>query len=130
MEISRIKPDDARAEGGVLFNLDPTTTVTVASIDSRRFLQIKEDLFRPHRRQSAKGELDPQLERDLMAQAVADGLLLGWEGLTDGGKPFPYSKDAARQLCKDSPEFTVRVLGFAQDSAAFKAAKVEALKNG
>lgn len=129
MDISRIKPDDSRAEGGVSFNLDLTTTVTVASIDSRRFLQIREDLFRPHRRQETKGTLDPLLERDLMAQAVADGLLLGWDGLTDGGKPFQYSSEAARQLCKASTEFTMRVLGFAQDTAAFKAAKVEAIKN-
>ena len=30
--------------------------------------------------------------------------IIGWKGLSDGGKPVEYSKEMALQLCKMNPE--------------------------
>lgn len=40
----------------------------------------------------------------LMIDYLVDGILLGWKGLTDNGKPYPYTKENARTVLTKSKE--------------------------
>lgn len=50
------------------------------------------------------GSISPEANDKLTGQAMAEALLLGWDGLTAGGQPVPYTKAKATELLT-SPRF-------------------------
>lgn len=66
-----------------------------------------------------------------MRNAVAEHVLLGWEGLVDDNdQPILYTVDKAKEVLKETPEFYRLVLEYAEDIELYrKAAKEEALGN-
>lgn len=73
----------------------------------------------------AKGAVDD------MRNAVAEYIILGWEGLVDDdNQPIPYSVEKAREILRDTPEFYRMVLEYAEDIELYrKTAKEEVLGN-
>lgn len=56
-------------------------------------------------------ECDTQEEAD--SRVVLEAILLGWDGLTDGGKPYEYSREAAEAMLQSSIfEGAVRAAAF------------------
>jgi hypothetical protein len=47
------------------------------------------------------GSLPVEIADRVAGEAMADGLLLGWDGITNGGEPLPYSRDTALMLLTD-----------------------------
>ncbi|QDQ26703.1 hypothetical protein FNU76_10190 [Chitinimonas arctica] len=89
-----------------------------------------EKLQAPHKRQFDNGTAPIGLRRHLFAQCLADVVLLDWQDVKPGGKPLPYTKQAAIQLLESSEYFSDFILKLAVDKERYDLeAEATATKN-
>lgn len=104
----------------------------IAHISNLKFQRALARLQQPHRRKLENGTLDPQVNRDILCKAMAEGVLLDWRKVGSketGAKDVPYSAKAGQTMLIKNAEFRDFVSAFAVELANFKQAEVEALGN-
>lgn len=132
MELSK-KVVTEMEQRGKWFDYDGARLL-VASTNSTAYQERLNELQRPHLRAMRKGRFSNKLARKLAIEAMADTILLGWEGVELNGKPLEYSREAALKALTDYPKFADDVADFAGTEAAFEDEDdqegAESLKNG
>lgn len=84
-------------------------------------------LTKPHRRAIQLGTLDDAVFDNILHQAYAETVLLGWEGVTGpDGKPLDFSKENAIRLFTDLPELFSQIVKSAENAALFRVDQLEA----
>lgn len=88
-------------------------------------------LTKPHRKSISAGIIDPKLADQLLAQAFAETVVLGWEGVTGpDGEPLAYNKENAVKLLTDLPDLFKDIRETSEDATLFRAVNLEdAAKN-
>jgi len=72
---------------------------------NKKFAKVLEARYRPYRRQADAGTLANEVAEKLMAEAYAEAVVLGWEGVTDrNGDPIPFNKDTCIALLLELPD--------------------------
>ena len=109
MDISNLKRDTARIEAGEWIDeipLLPDVRFKVRGIGSRVYRVRLDRLARavPRNGRQSDGSLKIDVAARITGEAMAEEILLDWEGLTDNGKPLPYSKERALALLTN-PDF-------------------------
>lgn len=102
MDLREWRTDKDKRENGVWLELGGKAKVKVGYIKSERYRKIYGDLCREHRALLRTGDADAA--ENVLNMAIADGLILDWEGLTEDGKKLPYSQENARRIISD-PEY-------------------------
>lgn len=65
----------------------------IARSDNKRFLsRISEEYTKHQEKIDAGGEEAEKLSEKIMAEVMAETVVLDWKGVAYKGKPFPYSK--------------------------------------
>lgn len=64
-------------------------------------------------------DIPEEVRRNNVRRAMAEGLLLGWEGMTDGGVPVEYSVDEADKRLRYR-DFADKVWGLAATQERFR----------
>jgi hypothetical protein len=86
--------------------------------------------MRPH--WDAGTETFKQLPADeairITCDTLAETILLGWEGVTEGGEPVPYSKEKALEYLMDPAmhDFRELIVEASQDQARYRDRQLEA----
>lgn len=91
--------DENLEENGVWFDLTQGAKVLVARGTSTRYLKLLAKLTEANRAiidLGTKQSDDKWLE--CVIEAMANGMLLGWEGISFKGEVLPYSVDNAKKL--------------------------------
>lgn len=101
----------------------------IAHISNTKFQRALARLQQPHRRKLAEGTIDPIVNRDIICQAMAEGILLGWDGVTSTGGGVPYSKTTAATMLRKDPELRDFVTEFATLMSNYRNDEVEDLGN-
>ena len=87
---------------------------------NKRFAKVLDRLLRPYKRQLANDQLSDDVAKDVMIQAYADAVVLGWEGVEDReGNPMEFSRDNVVKLFTDLPELFLDVQQQSQKAALF-----------
>lgn len=94
--------------------------VAYAGGANRRYNKRMEELTRPHRRAILNDAFPKEQQALLVKQAVAETVVLGWEGVEDEGTPVPFSPEAALELFKKYEKFFEEVLQQAQSFANYR----------
>jgi len=98
----------------------------IAHISNSRFQRALAKYQLPHRRKIAEGTLDPEKNKEIVARAMADGVLLGWENVVDAKKQqVQYTSALAYQALMRDPEFRDFVSEYAMAMTNFKSAEVD-----
>lgn len=100
----------------------PTNAIIVLrGMDSDDFQRIKADRARDMaaRRESGNYAELTQEEKDELAVETLARMTVGWEGLSAGGAPMPFSLPAARDLYRRFPAIREQVNVFIADRANF-----------
>jgi hypothetical protein len=125
MNLNSFKTSATAEQEGVWVEFDGARFL-IARLNNSKHAAGFAQLLRPFR--GAKIPEDKQ--RELMIESMADHILLGWEGVTNDGKPFPYTRENAVIALK-IPDFADQITVFARDMELFRAqetaAAVEAL---
>lgn len=98
----------------------------IAHISNSRFQRALAKYQLPHRRKIAEGTLDPEKNKEIVARAMSEGVLLGWEHVVDAQKQeVKYTPQLAYQVLMRDPEFRDFVSEYAMAMTNFKAAEVD-----
>jgi len=127
LKITKFKTDEAVEIAGQWVPIGEGAELKVARAGNKRAREISAGLRAPYRQQARFGKLDDDLERELLARAMAKAILRDWRGLLDAdGEEIPYSEDAAFELLHDMPDFLHLVLRIsAAEAEAWQATKEE-----
>ena len=96
-KLSGIRSDVKKSEGGIWTEFESGIEFLIARMGNAKYTKLLAKLSRPHHRKlrglrGAGGEL----ESNLMKQAVAKTVLIGWKNLDDEkGVEIPYSSEKA-----------------------------------
>lgn len=124
-----IDADFSAIDEGVWTDFDGSR-FRIAHISNSKFQRALARLQQPHMRKIQEGRLDPELNKRLLTQAMAEGVLVGWEGVkTRKGEDVPFSTKAAHAALMSNVEFRDFVSDFATAISNFRAEEVEALGN-
>ena len=110
MKLGSIKTDLAKVEHGMWIDNIPDMgdlRLKVRPIGNPDYRRLYGQLVEATPRSQKRGGqiTDFAVRQDIAARALADTVLLGWDGLEgDDGKPLPYSADKAKELLLD-PQF-------------------------
>lgn len=88
----------------------------IASSGCNKFQRLFSRLQLPHRRALDKGNCDPAIQLDIMANAMSKTLLLNWRDVVDGnGKPIEFDTDVAYRALKANSELREFVTNYSTD---------------
>lgn len=118
--------DKTKEVEGVWRNLGSDMQVLVARKGNPTYQKILTRLMRPYR--SMSRSIPDDLAEDILIESMVQGLLLGWNGLTEDGVEVPYSREAAKRLLKEYPEFRQAIDQLCSDLENFKAEEAQALE--
>lgn len=127
MDIARLKTDPAREDEGVWVEVGDGASLKLARIGNRRYREATQRRFKPYRRALRAGTLSEATSEQLMAEVLAETVLLDWRGLMDRGTPVPYSVDQAKAVLCDPAyrEFRDLVVELAGDMQSYREADLE-----
>lgn len=91
-----------------------------AGAENKKFGTKLNALMKPYKYAMQKGTMkDEQAER-ILCQALADTVIVDWEGVTDReGNPLEYSAEAAAKLLQELPSLRQLIQDEASDVANF-----------
>lgn len=98
----------------------------IAHSGNVRFQRAMQRLQKPFRRKIDKGEMDPADQKRILIQALAEAILLDWQGVSNAsGQAVQYSRELAIKALTNDDELREFVIEYSLDLANFKAAEEE-----
>lgn len=122
--IATFTTDEKLEAEGKWFPLSKTAKVLVARSGNDKYMSVLRQKMKEAQIDLSAGEEAEKLAEDVLIDVMAETLLLGWEGITQDGKPVPYSREQARTYLRIK-DFRKKVSGFSDNFEAFRA-KAEA----
>lgn len=124
MDFNALKRDSAAIAAGVWVSDIPEMgdlRLKVRGLSSpvATALRQRKERAAPKTDRDRAGRLKPEASVRVTAEVLLEVVLIDWDGLTDNGKPVPYSREVAEKLLTD-PDF----LPFA-DAVAWAATVVD-----
>lgn len=93
----------------------------VAYSKNAKYTRAITALRKPYEHQINKGKLDNDTMESILYKAMAQGILLDWEGVIGpDGKEAAYSQEMAEEALKGDPDFREFILSTAENFDAFK----------
>ena len=131
MDFNSFKTDLGREDGGVWVDLDATARVKIARTGNSRYRDLLRAKLKPHRRAIQAETLSDDIADRLLAEVMAETVLLDWEGLTENGAPVAYSTAKARALLSDPAfkDFREMIGQMAGDMELFREQELAAAEN-
>lgn len=125
-----ISADYSKVETGVWTPTFKGASFLVAHTSNLKFQRALARLQQPYNRKIKEGTLDPAKHKEIICEAMAEGLVYDWSGVTEKGEAVKYSKDLCKKALLRDPEFRDFVSEFAQTLANFIEEEVVELGNG
>jgi hypothetical protein len=116
----RFGTDRDLEESGVWQNVSDTCSILVARMNNARYNARFQELAGPKREIIRRSLISNEDAEELLLRVMSETILLDWKGVTEDGKPFPYTRENAYRLLKELPDFRMLVQGFAETADAYK----------
>jgi len=99
--------------------------VKIARMGNPDYQKTFQKLSRPHQKAIRRGSLNHEVAEKLLVEAMAQAIVLDWEGLKEDGKDIKYSKEEAVRVLTTYKDFRDQISEIANDMESFKAAEDE-----
>lgn len=91
-----------------------------------KFRRIMAERLRPYRKQLEMGTMDEAVAEQILREAYADAVIVGWEGVTDeNGNDLPFTRDNVLKVLEDLPDLFRDIQEQANLLSNFKAEALE-----
>lgn len=122
MDIKKEFATDKVAENeGIWEEIGDGAKVLVARVGNKKWEAAMERLRKPHLKSlRRRGRLQDEVAEKITIEAMAEALLLDWEGIEEEGEVVAYSKENATRFLTDYPEFRNMVYGIASDAEVYR----------
>ena len=102
----------------------------IAHTSNMKFQRALARLQQPYKRKLDAGTMDPAKNRQILAQAMSEALLLDWQNVANKeGDVTPYSVDNGHKALIKSEDFRDFVSNFAMNLDNFRSEVVEEMGN-
>lgn len=127
MDLTLFQTDADRSVDGVWCPVDDDTKIKVARLGNKRYQRVLQREMTPYKRLIDKGTVSDDVADKILVTAMAEAILLDWEGMTKHGEPFPYSKQNAVDLLLDPnlKDFRDFVTELSQDIELFRQEEIQ-----
>jgi len=127
MDIKKEYSTDSKKEvEGVWVDMDNKTKVLIARVGSKENMRLLRELQKPHTRAINNNSLSTDVLVKMMIELIARTILLGWEGMEEGGDEVPYSYENAKRLLTEYKDFRDNVSAYSNDMTLFRKQEEEA----
>jgi hypothetical protein len=116
----QFQTDDQKEVDGVWVPLSATARIKVARMGNPRYRECIKKKSAPYRQAGLATEIPAEVYQQLVREAVAETILVGWEGLTTDGKKVPYTRETALKFCTDLKDFYSLVLTASDSMETFR----------
>src|SRR5690349_22729253 len=130
MELAKVKhqldTDPEKEVKGVEVRFEEDFFVVVARANNPRAQKLLQEILSEPATEMARkaGAINPERWDEIMIEVAAQAILVGWRGLTDGGKEVPYSVEKSRELLK-MKDFRDRISELAKTQEIYRRDMVE-----
>lgn len=129
-DIKSIRTDPKKDTEGVWVEPLPGLRLLIARMNNPKFKNELRRLTRPYRGKRLDDATDAKVLFECTAKAMAKHVLLGWEGLCEGGKEVEYSYENALRYLQEVDEFNTIVTDEAANMDYFRIVdEEESVKN-
>jgi hypothetical protein len=111
---------------GVWVDLDETTKLKIARGGNKANRELVKKLLAPHKIALRNDKLPEHIIEDVGCKAMAQTILLDWQGMQEDGKNLPYTPENAERLLKDYPDFRDQVAQLSGEISLFQIEQEEA----
>lgn len=119
----------AKQDKGVWTNFGGSSFL-VANTGSIKFQRALTRLQAPHRKKIERGTLDPAISRDILCQAMSEGLVLDWKNVGNAeGADVPFSEEVCAKALKNNDDLREYLQEFAMDLENFRTDELKAEGN-
>ena len=125
MDLSTFDVNDTLSIEGKWVPISKSAKLRIARLNNENYRNFVKKATLPYKGAMRHGQVDEDLMTEIIIQACARHILLGWEGLTEKGEPVAYSVPKAEQLLRDKEPFRDLVMSLANDQQLFNEAEVE-----
>lgn len=122
----RITPTSETLEADGVWVPYYTADLKIARYHGDNFNKVFANLTRPHRKEIEAGTFPEEKQADLMGQALAESILLGWKNVTENGSLVEYSVERAKQLMIKDRDCRAFVLEYSRKIENYIPAEEEA----
>lgn len=108
---------------GVVIKYGENTSIRIARAggSNSAFSLRYEVLMRPYRRLAQTGQMDKEVQAEIMRRLYAETVVRNWEGVTDReGNVLIFSVDNCIQLFKDLPDLFDDVVNHSLNAALYR----------
>jgi hypothetical protein len=130
MKISQFKTNTQKEVDGVWVDLGQGARIKVARLGNPKYKAYFSKATKPYRHQLRAGTLSDEVAERILAECMAETVLLGWEGLEDeSGNAIEYNTENAVEVLSIK-DFRDVVYAYADEMALFtEGEREEAVKN-
>jgi len=121
----KITPVDAQAARDGTWTKYRGVDLKIARAGNEKFAKTFMRLSRPHRKDIQQDTIDNKIAADIMCEALADGILVGWKNFVINDEEIEFNKENAFSLLKNDEDCRKFVQEFAQDLNNFIVADKE-----
>jgi len=93
----------------------------IARAGNPNFLRVTDRIEAPYRKQIARNKLSSEKQLELQCRAMAEGILLDWEGIATEDGPLEYTPENAALVLRHNPEVRDFVFEFATEQENYRA---------
>jgi len=122
--VKQFAVNEERAEQGVWIPIGEDARLKVARANNPNFRRVFRKLITPYTAAIRSNSLPDDVDDQIMIRAIAETILVDWQGITENGEPIPYSVEKARKYLQHEP-FRELVMNFARDLSLYKEAMDE-----
>lgn len=123
----QFKTDEQKEVDGVWVPLSATAKIKVARMGNPRYRECIKRKSAPYRQAGLANEIPSEVYQQLVREAVAETILVDWQGITADGQPVPYMKETALKFCTELKDFYNLVLSAADSMETFRVQAQETL---
>lgn len=108
---------------GVIIKYGEDTSIRIARAggSNTAFSRRYEVLMRPYRRLVQTGQMDQEVQAEVMRQLYAETVVRGWEGVTDqNGNDLPFTVENCVKLFKDLPDLFDDIVTHSLNAALYR----------
>lgn len=128
LDFADFEIDPVLAEQGAWMEMGRGARVKIGRNGSRRFRETVSRLLRENSGRAVNGVLPEDVQDELTLRAIAEAIILDWEGFSLKGEPLPYSPENAYAILSNPrmEELRERWLTFSLDNEKFREQQLDA----
>jgi hypothetical protein len=112
--------DKDKELAGVWEDMGGGCKVLIARLGNENYSKVFRRISKPYQNAIRRGTLGNEKAEELLIQAMAECIVLDWQGLEEDGKKIKYSRDECVRVLKEYKDFRDHISELANSMELFK----------